>query len=204
MKAIFVGMMGLCCCVAGFALNSEVPESADAVKPLQKGDAAPDVILKTVDGKDFNLKRELKKQPTVLIFYRGGWCPYCNLHLSALQKIDPQLRQLGYRIIAVSPDKPEKLRESLTKDHLTYTLLSDHSMKAAREFGIAFKVDDATLQKYKTYGINLEVASGEKHHLLPVPAVFLVGQDGLIKFSYVNSDYKKRIGSEALLDAAKK
>ena len=85
---------------------------------------------------------------------------------------------------------------------MSYQLLSDSKMEASQGFGLAFKVDDKTHEIYKGYGIDLEAASGEKHHLLPVPSVFLVGTDGIIDFSYVNPDYKVRIEPEILLAAA--
>ena len=180
-----------------------IPVSANAVRPLLIGQAIPDVELQTAEGKVVYLKQEISKQPVVLIFYRGGWCPYCNLQLGQIQTIEMQLRQLGYQILAISPDRPEKLVESVNSYKLTYTLLSDHAMKTAHAFGIAFRVDDATLEKYKGYGIDLEAASGETHHLLPVPAVFIMGTDGLVKFSYANPDYKVRLEPEVLLAAAR-
>ncbi len=142
-------------------------------------------------------------KPTVLIFYRGGWCPYCNTQLAGLREIETQVVQLGYQIIAVSPDRPEKLRESLQKHNMNYLLLSDSKMDAATAFGIAYEVDDETSQKYSQYGIDLENVSGEKHHLLPVPSVFIISKDGKIKFHYVNPDYKIRIDPELLLTAAR-
>ena len=177
--------------------------SAGDIHPLLIGAAVPKLVLQTPDGKVFDLNQAVKEQPTVLIFYRGGWCPYCNVQLGKLQTIEPELLKLGYQIIAVSPDQPSKLDESVEKHDLTYTLLSDHAMKAAQAFGITFRVDAVTLEKYKGYGIDLEAASGEKHHLLPVPSVFLIGQDGLIKFTYVNPDYKVRVDPDVLLAAAK-
>jgi peroxiredoxin len=180
-----------------------IPVSENAVRPLLVGDSIPELELQTAGGKAFDLKQAVAKQLTVLIFYRGGWCPYCNLQLGQIQTIEMQLRQLGYQILAISPDRPEKLIESVNSHKLTYTLLSDHAMKAARAFGIAFRVDDATLEKYKGYGIDLEAASGETHHLLPVPAVFIVGTDGLIKFSHANPDYKVRLEPDVLLAAAR-
>jgi peroxiredoxin len=173
------------------------------VKPLLIGQPIPEVPLTTVDGEKFNLPAAAKEQPLVLIFYRGGWCPYCNAHLGQLQEIDPQLRELGYRIIAISPDRSEKMAESLDKVKMSYTLLSDSSMKAAKAFGIAFEVGAPMLKKLDSYNIDIEDASGEKHHLLPVPAVFIVGTDGLIDFSYANPDYKTRLAPEVLLAAAK-
>jgi peroxiredoxin len=173
------------------------------VKPLMIGQPIPEVPLTTVDGEKFNLPAAAKEQPLVLIFYRGGWCPYCNAHLGQLQEIDPQLRELGYRIIAISPDRSEKMAESLDKVKMSYTLLSDSSMKAAKAFGIAFEVGAPMPKKLDSYNIDIEDASGEKHHLLPVPAVFIVGTDGLIDFSYANPDYKTRLAPEVLLAAAK-
>lgn len=177
--------------------------AAQELRPLMIGDAIPDLTLKNANGENLHLRSAAEEQPLVLIFYRGSWCPYCNRHLGQLQEIDPQLRELGYRIVAVSPDLPEYLVKSIEKDHLTYTMLSDSSMEAAKAFGLAFTVDSDTLEKYKGYGIDLEAASGETHHMLPVPAVFLIGQDGIIDFVYVNPDYKSRLDPAVLLAAAK-
>lgn len=184
--------------------TQDLPVSADAVRPLAVGSDVPDVTLNAVDGSDFALRREARNQPLIVIFYRGGWCPYCTLHLAALGEVEGELREMGFRIVAVSPDHPEKLAESVTQQDLTYTLLSDSSMTAARGFGIAFQVDAATVAQYQDYGIDLEDASGETHHLLPVPAVFIVGVDGRVKFVYANPDYKVRLPVDDLLEAAKR
>ena len=126
------------------------------------------------------------------------------MQLGQLQNIEPQLIQLGYQIIAINPDHPAKLGEAIQKHKLSYLLLSDSKMIGARAFGIVFKVDEKTLERYKNqFGIDLEDASGEKHHLLPVPSVFVIGTDGVIKFEYVNPNYKVRINPDLLLAAAK-
>jgi len=177
--------------------------SALELKPLMIGEPIPDAPLNTVEGKVFDLRSAAHEQPLVLIFYRGGWCPYCNAHLGQLQEIDPQLRELGYRIITISPDRPEKLQASIDKGGLSYTVLSDSSMAAAKAFGIAFEADAPMLEILDSYNIDIEAASGETHHLLPVPAVFIVGSDGVIDFSYANPDYKIRLAPEVLLAAAK-
>lgn len=183
--------------------STTIPASAGDIHPLLIGASVPKLVLQTPDGKAFDLNQTVKERPTVLIFYRGGWCPYCNTQLGQLQTIEPELLKLGYQILAISPDRPSKLGESVEKHKLTYTLLSDHAMQAAQVFGIAFRVDDATLKKYKGYGIDLEASSGEKHRLLPVPSVFIAGKDGLIKFAYVNPDYKVRLAPDELLSAAR-
>lgn len=180
-----------------------VAESAEEIHPLLIGAEAPDVTLRDVDSAEVKLRDLLSEKPTVLIFYRGGWCPYCNTQLGAIAKIDPRLRELGYQIVAVSPDKPQKLRESLDKENLTYTLLSDSKMEGAKGFGIAFEVDEPTVENYKTYGIDLDEASGESHHLLPVPSVFVLDTDASIRFKYINPDYKVRLDPDVLLAAAK-
>ena len=180
-----------------------VPTSAEDVRPLLIGASVPEVTLRTADGNAFDPGAAVSRKPVVLIFYRGGWCPYCNLHLGQLQEAEADLAKLGYRILAVSPDRPSKLAESVEKGKLSYTLLSDATMDAAKAFGIAFRVDDATVEKYKGYGIDLEAASGQDHHLLPVPAVFILGTDGTVKFVYANPDYKTRLSPDVLLEAAK-
>jgi peroxiredoxin len=184
-------------------LLSAIAVTAMEVKPLLIGSAVPDVQLTTVDGESFNFPVTAKEQPLVVIFYRGGWCPFCNRHLSQLQEIQPKLSEMGYRIVAISPDLPEKMAESLEKEEMSYSLLSDSSMEAAKAFGIAFEVGEPMLKKLDSYNIDIEAASGQKHHLLPVPAVFLVGTDGIIDFSYANPDYKTRLAPEVLLAAAK-
>jgi peroxiredoxin len=119
-----------------------------------------------------------------------------------LQNIEPQLIQLGYQIIAISPDRPIKLAKTIRKHKLNYLLLSDSKMKAARAFGIAFRVAEKALKR-NNFDRDLEDASGEKHHLLPVPAAFIIGTDGIIKFEYVNPNYTVRIKPDLLLAAAK-
>lgn len=179
------------------------PLSAEEVCPILVGMKIPTVIVKTMDGNEVSLYDVISKKPTVLIFYRGGWCPYCNLQLGQLQEIETQLMNMGYQIVAISADRYEKLKESIQKKNIKYTLLSDSTMKAAQSFRIAFHVDDSTVKKYKEYGLNIEEASGEKHHILPVTSVFVLKTNGTIIFSYVNPDYKVRISPEVLIAVAK-
>lgn len=183
--------------------QAPVPDAAEKVTPLAVGSKVPKINVKTTEGKSIALPQLLSRQPTVLIFYRGGWCPFCNRQMSGLQSIEGELKKLGYRILALSPDRPDELKKSIGKHKLTYQLLSDSPMEAAKAFGVAFRVDDGTLTKYKGFGIDLEAASGQKHHYLPVPSVFLIGADGVIKFRSFNPDYKVRLSNEELLTAAR-
>ncbi|TYP91969.1 Peroxiredoxin [Fodinibius salinus] len=167
------------------------------ISPVLTGSTIPNSSLQTIDGSLVNLENLINKQATVLVFYHGGWCPFCNTHLAELQQIQQKLVDMGYQILAVSPDKPSNLKKSIKENDLDYTLLSDSSMKLARSFGLAFKSNNEEKR------LTIEKSSGQKHHLLPVPSVFLVNPDGLITFQYVNPNSKTRINSDVLLTAAK-
>jgi peroxiredoxin len=182
---------------------NELAPSADQIRPVLLGSKLPEVALTTLNGKATTLKAQVAGKPAILVFYRGGWCPYCNLQLSDLRLIKKQAETLGYQIIAISPDRSEELKRTMGKQKLDYTLLSDNKAAALKAFGIGFVLDAATIQKYKGYGIDLEKASGEKHHALPVPSVFIVDKEGILQFSYVHPDYAARVPGSVILEAAK-
>ncbi|MFU8848509.1 MAG: peroxiredoxin-like family protein [Opitutales bacterium] len=182
---------------------SAIPSDATEVNPVEVASTAPNVTLTTADGAQVKLHQLVSEHPAVLVFYRGGWCPYCNRHLAALGEIEDELRALGYRIHAISPDKPAKVKKAAAETDLSYTLYSDAPADAAKAFGLAFQVDTPTYERLLGFGIDLEAASGQKHHILPVPAVFLIGRDAKIDFRYYNPDYKERLSGEALLKAAR-
>jgi peroxiredoxin len=181
----------------------KIADSDDQVRPLVKGATAPDGVLQTVDGKPVHLKNLLNQKPTILIFYRGSWCPYCNMHLYKLQAIESDLHRLGYQILAVTPDNAYHLKEMTKRNQLTYTLLSDPTMELTKNFGLAYKVSDETMMALKKYGHNLDDATGNNLHLLPVPAAYVVTKEGKIVYSYYNANFQKRVNPEALLTAAK-
>jgi len=119
--------------------------------------------------------------------------------LGQLRDIETQINEMGFQLIGISPDRPANVRETSEKYKFRGPLLSDSRMTAALAFRLAYEVDETTLQQLKNYGVDLEEASGEKHHLLPVPAVFVVASSGIIQFSYVNPDYKVRLHPDLLL-----
>ncbi len=183
--------------------GGKVAASAQETQPLAVNSKAPEVTFTTVEGKAFALRNALKKQPAILIFYRGGWCPFCNLQLSDLSSIEGDLKKLDYKLLAVSMDRPEELRKTMDKHKLGYTLLSDSDAKAVKAFGVAFKVDDMTAEKYRGFGVDLEKASGRPHHILPVPSVFIIDKDRTIRFVHSNPDYKVRLSAAKVLEEAK-
>jgi len=179
-------------------------QAAPEPKYLAVGEGVPSVSVRTEAGVEVKLSDAIGGKPTVLIFYRGGWCPFCTRHLAALAEAEPELTAAGFQLLAISPDQSAKLRAKPSHQKLPYTLFSDSEMKAARAFGIAFKVDDALVGKYKNdYGIDLEGDSGQTHHLLPYPAVFIVDHTGIIRFVHVNPDYKVRLSPGEIIAAAR-
>jgi peroxiredoxin len=176
---------------------------SEEICPIKIGSEIPNSIVKTLDGREIKLKEITDGQKSIIIFYRGGWCPYCNLHLSELQSIENDLVQLRYKLIAISMDKPDILSKTIDKHNIKYELYSDSKANACKEFGIAFKVDDEYVNKLKGFNMDIEESSGENHHILPVPSVFLIDENGIIKFEYVNPNYKERISGKLLLEVAK-
>jgi len=183
--------------------NANVPDSAADIKPLLVGMQIPEIELKDTKNKTVSLNSEISKKPTAIIYYRGGWCPYCNKQLAGLREIEDELYDLGIKMLAISPDSPEFLSETLAEHEISYHLLSDQKMEGAKKMGIAFRVDQETADRYKENGLDLNERSGQDHLLLPVPSVFLVDTEGKIHFQYVNPDYKVRISGNLLLAAAK-
>lgn len=177
--------------------------AAPTTKPLVPGDAVPDVALRTEEDKEVKLRQLVSAKPTVLIFYRGGWCPFCNRHLKELAGIEKDLDKAGAQLLAISMDQPAELRATPNRDQLGYCLLSDSDAAAAQAFGIAFKVADATVERYKGFKIDIDAASGRSHHLLPHPAVFVVDPKGVIRFAHVNTDYKVRLAPAKILEAVR-
>lgn len=168
--------------------------------PLKVSDTIPNSKVKTIEGEKLNLNKYVSDKKSVIVFYRGGWCPYCMRHLSALQKAKSQMDSLGYELIAISPDNFEKLDSSIVRSGMIdYTLLSDYDAQAMNDFGLAWKVDDELYNKYKDkYQLDLEWWSESKDHLLPVPAVYVV-ENGIVKFSHIDPVYRNRLSVEVLL-----
>lgn len=182
--------------------RERIHASAEQVQPLMPGMKAPDFTLRDASGETFEFMSAEMDKPVVLAFFRGGWCPYCNLHLSEMRKAEAALKELGFDIWFISMDKPELLLESLDDPDIGYTVYSDSSLQATRAFGLAFRVEDELVEKYKKRDIDLEKASGENHHVLPAPATYIIGKDGIINFAYVNPNYKVRLHPDVLLAAA--
>ena len=182
--------------------RTRIHASADQVEPLLPGMQAPAFRVRDVKRNAVTFDPAAMTKPVIITFFRGGWCPYCNLHLAELRHAEQELKTMGFDIWFISIDRPELLYESLQDPGVGYTVYSDARLDATRAFGIAFRVDDETVDRYRGYDIDLEAASGENHHVLPAPSTFLVGMDGIIRFQYTNPDYTIRLHPSILLAAA--
>ena len=182
------------------AARAEIAASAEETSPLAAGLAAPAFTARNADGSNFVFDPGALERPAMLIFYRGGWCPYCNAHLAELRHVVPELQARGMDVYFLSADSPANLSSALKgeAEGLDYTLLSDARLGAAEAFGLAFRISDDYYQSAKDYGVDLEEASGETHHALPIPAAYLIDAAGMIRFAHSNPDYTVRLGAEAL------
>lgn len=183
---------------------NKIAATAEKVNPLLNGQTIPDVTLFDLENKPVSLKALIKKQPTVLIFYRGGWCPYCSAQLAGLKQVEEQIMALGYQIIAISPDSPSKLKDTAFETDFKVQLYSDKDFSVSSEFGIGFFLADSVASRYRNkMGIEFVALDGTSKVALPVPAVYIADQEGLVHFNYVNPNFKVRIAPELLHQAAK-
>ena len=194
--------------VMSFSLTAKpIAQSDNDVAPLLNGQNIPDVTLKSLDGKSVNLHTLVQQKPTIFFFYRGGWCPFCNMQMGQLQGIQPKLIEMGFQLVGISPDTPEKLRKSMTKNKLDYLLLSDADQNAMKAFGVAFYTSKKVTARYaKVPELKeklVDIGNGDKRLVLPVPAIFVSDKQGLIHFQYVNPNFRVRAEPELLLTAAK-
>lgn len=205
MKSYLIGLAALVFSIKLFAAQS-IAASPEQVTPLLNGLPIPQVMLTDATDKKVSLNALVSKLPSVLVFYRGGWCPYCNAQLAALREIEPALKKLGYQIIAITPDSVASINKSLSDtggQKLDYTLLSDADFAASSAFGLAYYLDDKTAAAYKgKLGSLITTEAGSEKVVLPVPAVYILNTDGEALFNYVHINYKTRLHSELLLKAA--
>ena len=192
---------------AGHA-DVSVAATAAEITPLDAGDAAPYFVVRTPAGDTFAFDPQNLQRPAIIINFRGGWCPYCNMHLSELHEVIPQISKLDVDVLFLSGDRPGQLYTSLKVETqediagLGYSLYSDADANAAIAFGIAFRASDRTINRRHDKAQDIAGSSMMTHGVLPVPAVFAIDKDGIIRFAYANPDYKVRVSADELLELA--
>jgi peroxiredoxin len=180
---------------------SELIASGLKASALREGDAAPDFALPDTHGRVVALQTLLDRGPVVLSFYRGGWCPFCNLELRGLQRVLPQIEEMGASLAAISPQLPDHSLSTEEKNQLTFPVLSDVGNAAAKRFGIVFTLPAALVQAYQAMGRDLAETNGETGAAqLPMPATFVLDKGGVIRLAFVEEDWSKRLDPEIVLD----
>jgi peroxiredoxin len=169
---------------------------------LKPGDRAPDFTLPDATGRSVSLSERLKDGPVVLKFYRGGWCPYCNLELRAYQKALPELAAVGAQLVAVSPESPDHSLSTKEKNALAFSVLSDRGGATARAYRLAFQLSPELKALYQSRGRDLAEWNGGDW-TLPVPGTFVVGTDGRIVLAHVDADYRSRLEPSEAVAAAR-
>ncbi|MFQ5643838.1 MAG: peroxiredoxin-like family protein [Thiogranum sp.] len=188
--------------IAGSAFE-DLLASTVAAEAKTKGDRAPDFELANVRGGALKISTVLAEGPVVLSFYRGSWCPFCNLELNALQQRLPVIRECGARLIAVSPEKPDAALTHAEKLNLEFDVLTDPGNRVAAAYGLVMAVHESLRPLYLQWGIDLPAANGDDSHELPVPATYVIDRNGTIQAAHIEKDYTKRMEPEAIVAALK-
>ena len=189
--------------------DAPIANTAEQAQPLQAGQNAPLFTVRTVDNEAFVFDPRNLERPAVLITFRGGWCPFCNMHLSELKDVVAEIDSLGVDVLFLSGDRPELLYQSLSRETqediagLNYMILSDADAQAAIALGIAFKASQQTIDRRLEKQQDIDDSSMLRHGVLPVPAVFAVGTDGVIAFTFADPNYKVRLPSDELMAVVK-
>jgi peroxiredoxin len=173
-------------------INQEIAK-INAPRALRAGDRAPGFTLPDARGGELSLEAVLKEGPAVIAFYRGQWCPYCDLQLRAYEEALGEIRALGARLIAISPQTEDESAATRDKRGLAFAVLSDRGNAVARSYGVAFGVSPGMDAVHKGFGVDLAKANGDTSNELPVPGVFIVAKDGRIAFAHVDPDFRRRV-----------
>jgi peroxiredoxin len=172
--------------------TAELIASGQAGRAVKAGDRAPQFSLKDQDGNDVSSAALLDKGPLVITFYRGVWCPYCNIELQALNEVLPTIQSLGANVVAISPQTGVNSRKSVRSNGLGFPVLSDQNNETAAAFGLRFALPDYLVELYKQLKNDLPAFNGDPSWTLPMPARYVIGKDGIVLYSEVNPDYTHR------------
>lgn len=171
---------------------------------LKVGEKAPDFTLVNAFGESVKLSKHLEKGPVIVSFYRGAWCPFCNIELNVLQKSLPYFEKYNASLIAITPQKPDKSKEQFDKAKYTFEILSDLDNTVMKSYNLYFEIPQELHELYKNrFKFDITDYNGKGRLGLPVPGTFVIGRDGIVKAAYAKTDYKKRMEPEDILEALK-
>ncbi len=183
--------------------TKELSETGIADKALNNGDKIPQIKLPNAHNKTINVNELLSDGPIVISFYRGGWCPYCNLELKALQNNIKEIEKAGGKLIAISPELPDNSLTTSEKHNLGFEVLSDTGNKTAKEFGLVFNLAEELRPIYKQFNFDIPKNNGEDSWSLPIPATYVINKEGVIVHSFINADYTKRMEPAEIVETLK-
>lgn len=184
--------------------TAELIASGQAGRAIKAGDRAPQFTLKDEDGNELSSAKLLAKGPLIVTFYRGVWCPYCNIELQAMNEALPAFQALGASVVAISPQTPVNSRKSVRTNALNFPVLSDVDGQTGADFGLRFALPDYLIDLYKNLKNDLPAFNNDPNWTLPMPARYVIGQDGIVLYSEVNPDYTRRPDPSDMLPVLEK
>ncbi len=182
----------------------KLEESGIVERAPKVGDRLKNFTLPNHLGESRSLSQLLEKGPVVVTFYRGGWCPYCNLELRAFQQVLPEIEAAGATLVAITPELPDESLSTRERDELKFEILTDKNSDYGRELGVVFTLTRELVEIYKNFGIEVEKHNGEGQFDLPLPATFIVNVDGTITCAFVAVDYTLRVEPSDVVKELKK
>ncbi|MEL6438329.1 MAG: peroxiredoxin-like family protein [Cyanobacteria bacterium J06621_8] len=174
-----------------------------AEKSLSVGEKFPDFTLPNAVGEKVSIESLLSKGKLVISFYRGGWCPYCNLELKALQQALPEMEAQGATLVAISPETPDSSLSTKEKNELSFEVLSDRGNTLAKQLGLVFTLPESLRPIYNNFGIDIPAYNGDDTFELPLPATYVLAADGTVTYRFANADYTVRLEPAAIIEALK-
>jgi peroxiredoxin len=184
--------------------TEELVKSGLVEKAKKTGERAPEFTLKNFKDEEVSSAALLREGPLVISFYRGAWCPYCNLELKAIENVMGEIKKLGATLVAVSPNLSEKSSQFVAENPFSFEILSDEGNSVADRFGLVFTLAEEIRPIYRGFGIDLTEHDGNDSFTLPIPATYVVSRDGTIVHSFVDADYTKRMEPDEIVEALEK
>lgn len=185
-----------------FKATANLEKSGIVNNSLKVSEEAPDFELPDATGEKMKLSTLLENGSVVLNFYRGEWCPYCNLEIRAFQQMLPDFQATNAQVVAISPEQPNSSLTMKEKHELAFPVLSDVGNTVARSYGLVFTLDETLRPLYKSFGIDIPARNGDESFELPVPATYVVDAKGIVRYAYANADYTLRAEPTDVLAAA--
>jgi peroxiredoxin len=177
-----------------------VNQSGVTKSAIQIGQRAPNFSLSNAKGDTVQLSKLLKQGPVILTWYRGGWCPYCNITLHSLQEYLPEFKKRGATLVALTPELPDNSLNTKEKNNLEFEVLSDVNSEVGKQYGIIYKLTKEVAEYYKK-GVNLEKYNGEDSYTLPLAATYVINTNGIVTYAFLDADYRNRAEPAEIIEA---